>query len=91
MKPRTLIALVVIGVLAIGGGWYFGTAQRAGEQQAYNGGRLMFPDLAPKLQDAARIEITHQNKTTAIEKHGDTWGWSIAAATWCRPASCAAC
>ena len=74
MKPRTLIALVVIGLLAIGGGWYFGTAQRAGEQQAYGGGRLMFPDLAPKLQDAARIEITHQNKTTAIEKHGDTWG-----------------
>ena len=34
----------------------------------------MFPDLAPKLQDAARIEITHQDKTTAIEKHGDTWG-----------------
>ena len=74
MKPRTLIALVVIGVLAIGGGWYFGTAQRAGDQQAYGGGGLMFPDLAPKLQDAARIEITHQNKTTAIEKHGDTWG-----------------
>ena len=74
MKPRTLIALVVIGILAIGGGWYFGTAQRAGEQQAYSGGRLMFPDLAPKLQDAARIEITHQDKTTAIEKHGDTWG-----------------
>jgi hypothetical protein len=74
MKPRTLIALVVIGVLAIGGGWYFGTAQRASEQQAYGGGRLMFPDLAPKLQDAARIEITHQSKTTAIEKHGDTWG-----------------
>ena len=74
MKPRTLIALVVIGVLAIAGGWYFGTAQRAGEQQAYDGGRLMFPDLAPKLQDATRIEITHQDKTTAIEKHGDTWG-----------------
>ena len=34
----------------------------------------MFPDLAPKLQDAARIEITHQGKTTAIVKHGDTWG-----------------
>ena len=34
----------------------------------------MFPDLAPKLQDAARIEITHQGKTTAIAKHGDTWG-----------------
>ena len=34
----------------------------------------MFAGLAPKLQDATRIEITHQGKTTTIEKHGDTWG-----------------
>ena len=34
----------------------------------------MFPGLAPKLQDAARIEITHQGKTLVIAKHGDTWG-----------------
>ena len=34
----------------------------------------MFPDLAPKLQDAARIEIIHQGKTTTLAKHGDTWG-----------------
>ena len=74
MRPRTLVALVVIGILAMAGGWYFGTAEQPGEQQAYNGGRLMFPDLAPKLQDAARIEITHQGKTTTIAKHGDTWG-----------------
>ena len=74
MKPRTLIALVVVGVLAVAGGWYFGTAQQPSQQQAYNGGKLMFPDLAPKLQNAARIEITHQDKTTAIVKHGDTWG-----------------
>jgi Domain of unknown function (DUF4340) len=74
MKPRTLIALIVLGVIAVAGGWYFGTAQQPSEQQAYSGGKLMFPDLAPKLQDAARIEITHQGKTTAIVKHGDTWG-----------------
>ncbi|HEY2620272.1 MAG TPA: DUF4340 domain-containing protein [Acetobacteraceae bacterium] len=74
MKPRTLVALVCIGILAIVGGWYFGTAQQPSPQQAYSGGKLMFPDLAPKLQDAARIEITHQGKTTAIVKHGDVWG-----------------
>lgn len=74
MKPRTLITLIVLGVVAIAGGWYFGTAQQPSEQQAYSGGKLMFPDLAPKLQDAAHIEITHQGKTTAIVKHGDTWG-----------------
>jgi hypothetical protein len=74
MRPRTLIVLVVIGVLAVAGGWYFGTAQQPGEQQAYNGGKLMFPDLAPKLQNATRVEIIHQGKTTTIVKHGDTWG-----------------
>ncbi len=36
--------------------------------------RLMFPDLAPQLQNAARVEISHQDKTTTIAKHGDTWG-----------------
>jgi hypothetical protein len=74
MKLRTLIALVILGVIAVAGGWYFGTAQQPSEQPAYSGGKLMFPDLAPKLQDAARVEITHQGKTTAIVKHGDTWG-----------------
>ena len=74
MRPRTLVALVVIGIVAIAGGWYFGTAQQPGEQRAYNEGRLLFPGLAQKLQDAARVEISHQDKTTAIVKHGDTWG-----------------
>jgi hypothetical protein len=74
MKPRTLVSLVVIGILAIGAGWYFGTARQAGEQQAYSGGKLMFPDLAPELRNAARIEITHQGATTVIAKHGDAWG-----------------
>ncbi len=74
MKPRTLLILVILGVIAIAGGWYFGTAEQPTGQQAFNAGKLMFPDLAPQLQNAARIEIVHQGKTTAIVKHGDTWG-----------------
>ncbi len=74
MRPRTLAALVVIGIVAIAGGWYFGTAQQPSEQRAYSEGRLLFPGLAQKLQDAARVEISHQGKTTAIVKHGDIWG-----------------
>ena len=34
----------------------------------------MFADLAPKLEQAARIEIVHAGKTMAIVKHGDVWG-----------------
>jgi Domain of unknown function (DUF4340) len=74
MRPRTLLALVVVGVLAVAGGWYFGTAEKPGGQQTYNAGGLMFPDLASRLQDAARIEITHQDKTMALARHGDAWG-----------------
>ena len=37
----------------------------------------MFPDLAPKLKDAARVEITHQGKQTVIEKRSDG-GWGLA-------------
>jgi hypothetical protein len=74
MKPRTLIALVVVGVLAVTGGWYFGTREAPSEQQNYSGGKLMSPDLAPRLQDAARIEIVHQDNTTTIAKRGNTWG-----------------
>jgi hypothetical protein len=74
IKMRTVIILVVLGVIAIGGGWYFGTAQEPAERESYNTGKLMFPDLAPKLANAARIEIVHQGKTTAIVRHGDVWG-----------------
>jgi hypothetical protein len=74
MTPRTLIILIAIGVLAVGGGWYFGTREEPSEQQSFNSGRLMFPDLAPKLANAAQVEIVHQDKTTTIAKHDDTWG-----------------
>jgi hypothetical protein len=74
MRARTLLVLVVLGVVAVAGGWYFGAAERPGGRQAFNAGRLMFPDLAPRLQDAARIEITHQDKTSTIAKRGDAWG-----------------
>jgi hypothetical protein len=74
VRPRTLLTLLILGVIAVAGGWYFGTAEKPSQEQAFNAGRLMFPDLAPRLQEAARIEITHQDKTTALAKRGDAWG-----------------
>jgi Domain of unknown function (DUF4340) len=74
MTLRTLLLLVVLGVLAAAGGWYFGTATTPREQVAVDAGKLMFPDLAPKLRDAAKIEITSQGRTLAIERKGDAWG-----------------
>ena len=78
MRTRTIALLLGFAVVAVGGGWYFGTATRQAEQTTLAAGTLMFPDLAPKLKDAAKIEVTHQGKQTVIEKRPDN-GWGIAA------------
>ena len=80
MKARAVGLLVVLGVIAIAVGWYFGTATSPGERTTVAGGKLMFPDLTPRLQNAEKIEVTHQGKQTVIEKRADG-GWGIAASS----------
>jgi hypothetical protein len=77
MRARTVGLLVALGVAAVAGGWYFGTATTPGEQAAVAGGKLMFPDLTPKLHELGRIEITHQGQQTVIERRTDG-GWGVA-------------
>ena len=75
MRPATLAVLVVLGGAALAGGWFFGTATTPGEQVTVDAGKLMFPDLAPRLQQAAKIEIVHQGQRTTIDREpDDTWG-----------------
>lgn len=74
MKPRTSLVLLLLGVLAIAGGWYFGTRQEPAASERVAAGRLAFPGLVDRLQQAARVNITHQGKTLTIERHGDVWG-----------------
>jgi hypothetical protein len=74
MTPRSVVVLLLLGVLALGGGWYFGVGHAPDMSVAEDAGKLMFPGLAPKLADAARIEIVHQGKTLAIGRNGDVWG-----------------
>src|SRR6185437_14179154 len=74
MNSRNLLILVGLGIVALAGGWYFGTAMTPSQQRSIDAGQLMFPDLAPKLQQAARIEVVHQGRSTAIERNGDRWG-----------------
>lgn len=74
MSARTLTALIMLGVIALIGGWYFGPASVPGEQKSVYAGKLMFPDLAPKLQNIARIEVEHHGKTLTIARQGDHWG-----------------
>ncbi len=74
MTPRTLSVLVIFGAVAMGGGWYYGTATKPAQQVAVDAGTLMFPNLAPRLKDAARIEIVSQGKTTTLTLADGRWG-----------------
>ncbi|MEA2737316.1 MAG: hypothetical protein QOH05_623 [Acetobacteraceae bacterium] len=77
MRARSVGILVALAVLAVAGGWYFGTRTTPDEQTAIAGGKLMFPDLAPKLRDVVAIEITHQGKQIVIQRRSDG-GWGVA-------------
>jgi len=74
MSQTRLLALVIAAVLAVAGGWYFGTATQPVEQTSIDNGKLMFPDLTAKLKDAQRIEITNKGLVTTIELKNGVWG-----------------
>jgi Domain of unknown function (DUF4340) len=74
MNQTRLLALVLVAILAIGGGWYFGTSTEPVQHAAIDTGKLMFPDLTAKLKDARRIEITSKGKVTVIELKDGVWG-----------------
>ena len=65
---------MIAAVLAVAGGWYFGTATQPIEHTSFDNGKLMFPDLALKLKDARRIEITNKGNVTVIELKNGVWG-----------------
>jgi len=74
MKPRTTLFLVVAALAALFVGWQFGLRTEPATQQTEAAGRLVFPDLAAALANAARVEITHAGKTLVIVRNGDKWG-----------------
>ena len=78
MTARRLIILVSAAILALAGGWYFGTRTTPAERTEATPRTLMFPGLTPKLANAAKLEITHQGKQTVIEKRPDGDGWGVA-------------
>lgn len=73
MTPRRGILLAVIGAIVLAGGWYAsrpdpGTVVQSGA------GSLVFPGLAAKLENAARIDIATGDKKVSIVRAGDAWG-----------------
>jgi hypothetical protein len=74
MKPRTVLILAVVAVLVLAGGWYFGVRTSRPSASSLAAGQPAFPNAASAMQQAAHIAIQHQDKTTALERHGDVWG-----------------
>ena len=74
MKPRTLLVLAGISAAAMAGGWYFGTASTPAQQKSVAAGQLVFPNLASRLKQAARVEITYQGKVTSLALKDGRWG-----------------
>jgi hypothetical protein len=74
MSQTRLVALVLAAVLAVAVGWYFGTATQPVEHASIDNGKLMFPDLATKLKDARRVEITTKGNMTVIALKNGVWG-----------------
>ena len=60
MSQTRLLALVLAAVLAVAGGWYFGTATQPVEQTSIDNGKLMFPDLAAKLLAEAQDDVERE-------------------------------
>ena len=75
MRGRTTGLLLVLAAATLAGGWYFGRATAPADRTAMAGGQLMFPGLAQRLTDLAKVDITNRDKLVTIEKRpGGGWG-----------------
>lgn len=74
MRPRTSAILVAVALVVLVAGWYFGPHQSPAEREHLATAPLFFPDLAPRLEKAAKIEIASAGKKFVIERKGDVWG-----------------
>lgn len=75
MTPRNSVILAAVAAIVLFAGWRFGPGATPGVQSGVSAGMLAFPNLAPKLQDAAQVDITYQGKTLVIARQPDgIWG-----------------
>jgi Domain of unknown function (DUF4340) len=75
MKQSNVLILAACGIMAVAGGWYFGTRTEPAAQTNIAAGTLMFPGLANQLASVTKIEVAHQGTNLIIEKRPDSqWG-----------------
>ncbi len=74
MRPVAALGLAAAGIAAVAAGWYLGIARTPAPVAVIAEGRLVFPDLAAHLSDAAQVEILHQDKVLTFVRKGEVWG-----------------
>jgi len=78
MRPRVLLVLVPLAVVSLAAGWYLDIAAAPSAGTAAENGWLMFPDLTPKLAQAAQIELVHGAATLRLARDKTTGAWGVA-------------
>jgi hypothetical protein len=74
MKSRTSLILLVLGIVVFAAGLIIAEQQRITPLvEARGESTPAFPDLAGKLDQAARIEITTHDKRLTLARDGDRW------------------
>ncbi|CAH2604623.1 conserved protein of unknown function [Rhodovastum atsumiense] len=75
MNPRIVAILGGVAVVVLGAALIWGRGPIAVTQTApTQAGTLVFPGLAGRLQQAARVELTTKGQPLVITKQGDVWG-----------------
>jgi hypothetical protein len=70
MRVRSALVLAVLAAGTLLGGWYFGTGPASDEFVA---GTKVFPGLAQRLGQAARIEIVAAQATLVLTRQDGRW------------------
>lgn len=71
MRRRTILAMAVLGAAAVAAGILLAPAGEGPARPA--AGALAYPGLAPRLTQAARIEIIRHNERSTLLRAGEGW------------------
>ena len=74
MQQRTSLILAAVAVIAVGGAWQFGIRAIPSSAPEAVAGGLVFPGLAAKLGQVARIEIQGKGAVLGIVQANGKWG-----------------
>ena len=72
MQARTALSLLIAAGLVLGAAWLYGPGETA--PVIAEAGRLVFPGLAPKLPQVARVDIQSKGVTMGIAPAKGKWG-----------------